>query len=370
MSLFQRNNKQELSLTISAQTFVRVILLIIGTIIILAAIRKAQHALVLVFIAFFLALALNAPVQWVHRHLPGKKRRHKTNRAMATTVSFLIVIILIGAFLALLVPPLVRQTQKFINAAPGLVRDVRSQNSEVGKFVRQHHLSDQVNKLSSQLQSRLKSYSGSAVTTILHVGSSIFSLLAILVMTFMMLVEGPRWVNFGKRLIPHQHKRTTAKVVGDMYQVVRGYVNGQVLLAAIAAAFLTPALFILGVSYPLALIVVVFICALIPLVGHTIGAIIVTLVALFHSPLAAIIILAYYIFYINLENYVIQPRIQSNTTNLSPLLVFVAVVIGLSFSGIIGGLVAIPAMGCLRVLVLDFVDRHKLMTEPTTTKPA
>jgi len=162
-------------------------------------------------------------------------------------------------------------------------------------------------------------------------------------------------------LVPVRHQDDADRLAHDMYRVVKGYVNGQVTLAAIAAAFIVPALFILGVSYPVALMVVVFVCGLIPMVGHTIGAIIVTSVALFHSPVSAIIILAYYILYQQIENYLIQPRIQANSTNLSPLLVFMSVIVGVSFNGLLGGLVAIPLAGCLRILTLYYLEaQHKL----------
>ncbi|MEK7152422.1 MAG: AI-2E family transporter, partial [Patescibacteria group bacterium] len=146
-----------------------------------------------------------------------------------------------------------------------------------------------------------------------------------------------------------------------MYKVVKGYVNGQVILAALAAVLITPMFFILGISYPVALMVVVFICGLIPMVGHTIGAIFVTLVAVFTSPAAALIILAYYFLYQQIENYLVQPRIQANSTNMSPLLVFMSVVIGVNFGGILGGLVAIPIAGCLRILALDYLRRKKII---------
>ncbi len=362
--------KARTELSIGTQTFVRALLLIIGTVILLAALRKTTHALTLIFIAFFLALALNAPVHWIGSHIPGKKRG---NRALATSVSFLIVIVLLGAFIGSLVPPLVRQTQSFINAAPHLVRDVRSQNGEVGKFIRKYHLEDEVTKFSNQLSQRLKNVSGTALTTATHIGSSIFATLTILALTFMMLVEGPRWLDFFRRLVPHRRREDADRLAGDMYRVVKGYVNGQVTLAAIAAGFIVPMLFILGISYPVALMVVVFVCGLIPMVGHTIGAIIVTAVALFHSPTAAIVILAYYILYQQIENYLIQPRIQANSTNLSPLLVFISVVIGISFSGLLGGLVAIPVMGCLRISVLYYLERRNLLSEAElerTIRPA
>jgi predicted PurR-regulated permease PerM len=355
-----RKPKEEIALTITTATFVRVLFLVLGTIAILAAVHKASHALELIFIAAFLALALNSPVHWVQRHLPGKKR---SSRALATSVSFIIVILLLGAFIASLVPPLVRQTQSFINNAPHLVQNVRSEDSDVGRIVRKYHLQDQVSKFSNQLSDRLKNVSGTALTTASHVGSSLFALLTVLVLTFMMLVEGPYWLDFLKRLIPKYRHKDYDELRRDMYAVIRGYVNGQVLLAGLAALLISPALFILHISYPIALIVVIFVCGLIPMVGHTIGAIIVTTVALFHSPSSAVIILAYYILYQQVENYAIQPRIQANSTNLSPLLVFVAVVVGVSFNGLIGGLVAIPIMGCLRILVLWWLNERNLISE-------
>jgi predicted PurR-regulated permease PerM len=116
--------------------------------------------------------------------------------------------------------------------------------------------------------------------------------------------------------------------------------------------------------------VIIFLAALVPLIGHWIGATIISLVALSHSPWAALFILAYYILYINIENYIIQPKLQANTTNLSPLLVFVAVVVGVSFGGLLGGLVAIPTMGCIRVVVVDYLHtRGEIKSVKATDQP-
>ena len=136
------------------------------------------------------------------------------------------------------------------------------------------------------------------------------------VLTFMMLVEGPKWVGFYRDLIPDKHHRVADSVAEDMYRVIKGFFNGQVLLAGIAAILIIPAVLTLHISYPAALFVIIFICGLIPLFGHTIGAIIITSVALFNSTTAAIIILAYYIIYQQLETYILQPKIQANSTNM------------------------------------------------------
>ncbi len=351
---------QEVAVTVSTETYIRLALLTVGTIVLLMAAKRASHALLLIFIAFFLALALNVPVHWLSGHLPGKR---KGSRSLATSLSFLIVVLLLGAFVASIAPPLVRQTDSFVNAAPKLIRDFRSQDSPTGKFIRNHHLEKQVDTFARQLSDRIKHAGGTAFSTVRRIGSSAFSLLTILVLTFMMLVEGPRWLAFARDVTPDRHQADTERIAGEMYAVVRGYVNGQVTLAALASLLIMPAVLLLHIGYPVAIMVIIFICGLIPMVGHTIGAIIVTTVALFHSTTAAIIILAYYIFYQQVENILIQPRIQANSTNMSPLLVFMAVVIGVSFGGLIGGLVAIPAAGCLRIIVLEYLRHVKLIDD-------
>lgn len=359
---FTRKNKiSEVRLTITNQTFIRLAGLSVGTIVLLAALHKASHALLLIFISFFLALALNAPVHWLSDHLP---RRWRGNRSLATALSFFVVVLVLGSFIASLVPPLVRQTTSFANAAPSLVRDFRNQDSPVGKVIRRYHLENQITNISSQLSDRLKNIGGTAFLTAKHIGSSAFSLLTILALTFMMLAEGPRWLAVAKDIVPDDKHQIADRLAKDMYRVVKGFVNGQVLLAALASVLILPAVLLLHISYPAALVVIIFICGLIPLVGHTIGAVIVSIVALFHSTGSAVAILAYYILYQQIENYLIQPRIQANATNMSPLLVFMSVVVGVSFGGLIGGLLAIPIGGCARIIVLEYLRTKHIINGP------
>jgi predicted PurR-regulated permease PerM len=351
----------EVALTISFETFFRIVLFVIATVVILGALHRAQHALLLIFTAFFLALAINSPVNWLARQLPGKR---KGSRSLATTLSFLIVVLLIGGFIASLAPSLVNQTENFVNAAPNLVKDFRGQDSETGKIIRKYHLENQVNDVSKQLSSRLHRVGGTAFSTAEKLGSSVFSLLTILVLTFMMLVEGPRWIRFFREVVPDKHHPMADRIMQDMYKVIKGYVNGQVFLAALASILILPAVLLLHISYPAALVVVIFVCGLIPMVGHTIGAVIVTTVALFHSTSSAVIILAYYILYQQIENYLVQPRVQANTTNMSPLLVFGSLIVGVSFGGLFGGIVAIPVAGCVRIIILEYLRSHRIIDTP------
>jgi predicted PurR-regulated permease PerM len=359
--LFKKDDA-DFEVSISTHTIVKFIALVAATYLAFVMVRSSVHALTLIGVAFFLSLALDSPVQWLASHLPGKS---KGSRSLATTISIIVILALLGGFLLAIVPPLVKQTTSFVKDIPVIVDDTRNGSGPIGEFVTRYKLEKQVDKLSHQLSSRLDNIGGSAVTTVSRVGSSIFAVLTVIVLTVMMLAEGPRWRRLLEDLMPAKNRTHVAKLARDMNRVVQGYVNGQVVLAAIASVLILPVLIITGVSYPLALMVIVFICGLIPMVGHTIGAIICTAVALFHSFGAATVVLCYYIFYQQVENYAVQPRIQANSTNMSPLLVFVAVLLGASFSGLLGALVAIPIMGCLRILVLDYLERRDILSKKT-----
>jgi len=178
-----------------------------------------------------LALALNGPVKALSRRLPGKQ---KGSRVLATALAFIVVIAFLGGFIASVVPPLVRQTTSFTHAAPNIIRDFRKQDSSTGRIIRRYHLEGQVDTASKQLSARLKHSGGSTFSALQTIGSSLFSILTILVLTFMMLVEGPHWVGFVLSTFPKRKQAVAKRLSNDMYKVVKGFVNGQVTLAALA----------------------------------------------------------------------------------------------------------------------------------------
>lgn len=353
-----KTSDSEVQVTISTRMVVRALSLIVAAVMIVAAVRMSMDTLVLIGTSLFLALALNSPVRWLAGHLPGKMRN---SRRLGTTISVVLIVGALIGFIWAIVPPVVRQTASFVKNVPQLIDNLQDQDSAVGDFIRRYDLERQVDKYSEQLADSVGDIGGSAVSAVTTVGSSIFAVLTVLVLTVMMLLEGPRWVALGYEIIPSR-KRTHAKKLADkMLRVIQGYVNGQVTLAFIAATLILPVFLIMDVSYPIALMFIVFVCGLIPMVGHTVGAIICTIIALFTSLPAALVVLGYYILYQQIENYAVQPHVQSNSTNMSPLLVFVAVLLGANFGGLLGALVAIPVMGCIRILVIDYLESRNIL---------
>src|SRR5687767_142475 len=122
-------NKNEIHVTISNRTLLRIILLFLGTFLVIRFINNVLHPLTLIFVSFFLALALNPAVGWVSHKLKLK------NRAGATAIAYSFVIAFLIGFIVLVVPPLVNQTTEFIRELPETISNLESQDSAVGRLV-------------------------------------------------------------------------------------------------------------------------------------------------------------------------------------------------------------------------------------------
>ncbi len=364
MFSFGRKNKdQAAEVTVSNRTVVRVLLIIIFTFLVLQVLNNARHALELIFLASFMALALNPAVSWIARNL-----RIKT-RALAVGIAYLAVVVVLGTFISLVVPPLVRQTADFVRNAPQTISSLNDENSSLGRLVVKYNLQDQVNGFSQDVKNRTKNLQKPVISTASRVGSAMISILTVFVLTFMMLTEGPEWIDRYWSLHPKHRREHDRELVARMYGIVTGYVNGQVLLALLGALLGLVALLIastlLNVSVnALALAGIMFVTGLIPMIGHLIGAAIVVVACLFVSwPLA--LIMAIFIFvHQQIENVTLQPYIQAKFNELTPLLVFVAALLGIGFGGLIGAFVAIPAAGCAKILFTDYLATRKV-EDPT-----
>ena len=243
------------------------------------------------------------------------------------------------------------------------MRDLENNQSAVGEFVRRYNLEDQVLQFANDWAQDTGAVTNQAVTTLSRVVSNIVSILTVLILTFMMLVEGPRWSNMIWKILPKDRSNRTRILANKMSNVVSSYVNGQMVVASLGAFFAVIALTIATTIFdvntinPIAFGGIVFLFALIPTVGALISTSIVVLFCLFVSVPLAVTMLFFFIIYQQIENATIQPYIQSRANELTPLIVFIAVILGVGFGGILGAVIAIPVAGCLKVLFDDYVQQ-------------
>lgn len=350
---------------IDTKTFVRFWLVVFGFVFAIFAIYSARTALIIIGMAFFLAMALNVPVSRLARILPGR------SRVGGTALAFVVVVILLGMFFVLVVPPIVQQTSHFIDTAPQMVQHLSSQWKGLGAFIEKYHIQPQVDSAIEGVRRSTDAWiSGAANNLLAGVGSAVSlftSLLLGLVLTFLMLVEGPMWakrlwsVYSDKERMEHHRDLATR-----MYHVVTNYVSGQLAIAGIGATCAGITVFLLSIfidSVPgnlaLPTVAICFTLSLIPMFGATIAGVLVSLLLGFNDITAGLIFATYFLIYQQIENNLISPHIQSKRIDLSPLAVLVAVTIGLYVFGIAGGIISIPIAGCIKVLVEDWQVHSK-----------
>lgn len=348
MRLMQK--QPENTVNISNRTILRTILWVVTAVLTYKFVGQLSHVLTLIFLSFFLALAMNPVVGWLTRHLKIG------SRVRATAVSYILLVGLLTGFLLLTVPPIINQTRDFISNAPQIVADFQKQDSSLARATDRYDINQRLTEAARSFSKNYGDFGSTVLNTTKRIGSGVLSTLAVLVMTFMMLVEGPRWSRLVIGSLPKHKRIHWDKLSRKMAKTVSGFVLGQLILSIIAGTFSLIALLvassILDVTInAVALAAIVTVFGLIPMIGNPLSAILVVLISLLSSPQLALIMLIYFIIYQQIENATLQPYIQARQNELTPLLVFIAAIIGISLAGIVGAFAAIPVAACVKILL-------------------
>jgi len=306
----------------------------------------ASEVLILLGLAFFLAVGLDPAVRWIHRRgLP---------RWAAVVIVLAGVLAIVGGFVATAAPVVATQASHLASALPHYYRDLNRHNTELGKLNRKYHITRALQKL-------LRGDSAS-FGAVVGVGKVVLDLLAsvivVMIVTVYLLADLPR-VRRGLYLLAPKSRRARMVLLTDeILDRVGGYVLGNLLTSFIAGFGTWVWALALGIPYALLLGLLVALFDLIPVVGSTIGGIIVALVALTVSPTAAIATAAFYLVYRFLEDYLLTPRVMARTVDVPGLVTVVATIIGGALLGIIGALVAIPIAAAIKLLVEQVAAPH------------
>lgn len=345
---------------IDTRTFVRFWLVIFGIALAAFLLYKAQMGLIILGVSLFLALALNAPVSVISKRLPGK------SRVGATAIAYVAVVVIIGAIVTLVVPSIIQQTAKVASTIPEVVESASHQWQGTRDFLEQYGLQDQLDNALASVQSSASAWAGnvgkSLVAGIGSIFAGIAALILVLVLTFLMLIEGPTWLKriwslYRNKDRMHKHRH----VLHRIYTVFSGYVVGQLTVSTIGATSAGLFVFALSFIFPevdgnlaMPTAAITFILSLIPMFGATIGGVLIAVLLALNSIPAAIIYAIFFVVYQQVENNFISPHIQAKRIDLTPLMVLGAVTIGLYMFGVIGGIIAIPIAGSVRVLIEEF----------------
>jgi predicted PurR-regulated permease PerM len=306
--------------------------------------ESMSSVLVLIGVAFFLALGLEPAASWfVNRKLP---------RWAATTLVLVIFLTLLGAFVGAAIPPLAEQAGELIKQAPHYMQQAQDHSSAVGRLNDRFHLQQRITET-------VNGSGGSLLNDVVSAGTAVFGAVAdvliVMVLTVYFLADMPRIRTTLYRLVPHTRRPRVILIGDEVFAKVGAYVLGNVLISIIAGVATFIWLMAFGVPYPLLLGIFVALLDLVPVVGSTIAGVVVGAVALTVSLPVCIATVVFFVVFRLAEDYLLVPKIIGRAVKVPALITVVAVLIGGALLGIVGALVAIPIAAALQLLTQEIL---------------
>lgn len=337
---------------VPVRTILATIGLVLTTFIGLLVVRELAKIISWLVVAAFIAV-LATPVVDFLQHRVGFRR------GLATVAVFIVGFTVISALLFTFVRPLVGQVGNFADALPEFIEDAQEGRGRLGELVQRYNVERFVEENQDRIRDSVRDLGANSLSLLSSIANTVFAVLTILVLSFLMIVQGPDITQGALNVISPANRHRVRRVAADCAKACTGYMAGALLICTIAGSATFVFLTVLGVPFSGVLGLWVGFAALIPLVGATLGAIPTVLVAFLHSTPAGIATIVFYVIYQQIENNFLQPTVMSRTVDLNPLAVLVAVLVGVELFGILGALLAIPLAGALQVIARDLWDERR-----------
>lgn len=313
------------------------------------ALGQLTQVITLLVIASFLTLTLNPLVEAL-----GK---HGLRRPLSVAIVFAGLVAAFTALGFVVIPPVAQQGGLLADHAPTYLNDLLA-NGFVRDLDSQYHV---LGKLQVELQKLATNgnFMGGIFGGVLGAGralaSGLFAILTVLVLTLYFLSSLPRVKEAAYAMVPSSRRPRIVSLSEEIMRRVGSYAIGQVAVATINAILSYVMLSVVGIHYAAVLAVVVGVLGLIPMVGASIGAALVCLVAVFDEPQKAAIALVYYVVYQQVENYVVAPRIMQRTISVPGVVTVIAALVGATLAGVLGALLAMPVAAGLLLIYEEVV---------------
>ncbi|WP_188308168.1 AI-2E family transporter [Streptomyces sp. CBMA123] len=307
------------------------------------AVLQLTSLLTLLLLAVFIAVSLEPVVAWLERH--------GLRRAWSVALVVMGLAVLLTALLAVVVPPVGIEVSALVGAVPGWLQQLHDHQSTLGRIEDHYHL---VERAKEQLGHG--GFGAGAFGGVLGAGqlllSTVTSTVIVVSVALYVMAALPVIKAFCYRFVPRSRRQEVEEITEEILARTGRYMLGNVLTSAVAGLATFAWCAATGVPYAGALGVFVALMDLVPMVGSTIGGVVVSLVALSVSLPVALATAGFYIAFRLLEDYLIMPRAMKFVVDVHPVVTVVAVLLGGALLGLVGALVAVPAAVALG-LVLD-----------------
>ncbi len=342
------------------RTIFAVLFMALASVFAFLALQRLGRIITWFIVAAFFAAILTPAVDLLHHKL-------RLPRVLATLIVFLFGMAAMAGMLYAFIRPLVDQATEFSDKLPTYVEEAKAGRGPAGELVTRYQLDTYIERNQGKLRAAVTGAGGPAAKFASSIFSTLAAVVTIMVLIFLLLLEGPKVIAGLLQLIPPRHRDRVRRVARDSNRAITGYMFGNLAISVIAGVATYLVLWPLGVPFRGVLSLWVAFADLIPLVGATAGAVVVSAVAFLDSPRTGIIVVVFFVIYQQFENHVLQVSIMSRTVDLNPLAVLASVLVGVQLFGLLGALLAIPAGGVLQVICRDIYDTNlgALRDEPT-----
>lgn len=331
---------------VSSRLIAKIVLVACGVLAALYVLYLIREVVGLVLIAIFFALAIAPAVNWLNDR--------KVPRWAAILLVYLSIAGGIFGVGLVVVPPIVNGVNSLSDDLPGYIDDLR-ENKTFRKYDNKYDITEKLNEQADELPSKLGDAAGTLRDVTVGVFDRFVQLFSILVIAFLLLMDGPKILEFAYRQMSDEREARIRAVASDISEAISGYVFGNFVISVLAGLVTYLTLTILDVPFAAPLAVLFAFFDLIPLIGATLGGILIGIVTAFVDfPTALIVWAIVMIGYQQIENNLIQPVVYGRTVQIHPLVVIVAVLIGAALLGVLGALIAIPAAAALQSVVRDW----------------
>jgi predicted PurR-regulated permease PerM len=305
----------------------------------------------LMIIGTFATIALDAGIRTLQRQ--GLSRR---------IASFIVLGSGVGVFLAgalFGIPAAIRQLDALLRATPRIVRDVTS--SDLWESIQEHSgASDNLARAAQTFVESAPSLVGSVVSSTV---GTVFNLLMVALAVLFLLSSGSRPLTLLVRIVPGIVDDRAWDVVAEIYESIGRYVIGAIVQATIAGVTIAGMLMIVDVPYAIALGIITFFWDFIPMIGSTIAAIPCVAVALASQGVGtAVFVGIFIIVFTQVENGILQPRIQGGAAKLPGAAIFFSVLVGGTLFGIPGAILAVPAASVVATILTHWFEHRGVAT--------
>ena len=337
-------------ISVTTGTMIRAVLVLFGVWFV-----YATRALIgVLLVSILLAAVLDPIVDWFE-----KKR---IPRSITVTILYVLIFLFLAVLLLAIIPPMIVEIKGVAENFGGLWKKVVSSFDALRVISARYGMEAGFQSSIDALNDTVTGSFANLFSTVTGALSGVMSFFIMLVISFFLVVEKDSIREIVNSLLPKRHHEYVGSMLIKMQHKVGQWLIGQLVLMLFIGVLFYIGLLIFGVKYALLLAVLAAVFEIIPYLGPVAAAIPAVFFATVDSPTKGILVLVYYLLIQRVEHLLLVPKIMQKTTGLNPIMVILALAVGLSIGGIAGGLLSIPVAAALNAILSDYLERQNKQT--------